>query len=65
MGNQSEQLGGQTTSSLMMNDGGATNMMSGAPSHDTMEASATKRGDDGKMGGGDNFMRSSPLNKKS
>jgi hypothetical protein len=49
----------------MMNDGGATNMKSGAPPHDTIEASATKRGDDGKMGGGDNLMKSSPLNKKS
>jgi hypothetical protein len=43
MGDQSEQFGGQTTSSLMMNDGGATNMKSGAPPHDTMEASATKK----------------------
>jgi hypothetical protein len=40
-------------------------MKSGAPPHETVEASATKKGGDGKMGGGDNLMRSSPPNKKS
>ena len=48
-----------------MGTGGATNMKSGVPPHGTIEASATKRGDDSKMGGGDNLMKSSPSNKKS
>jgi hypothetical protein len=40
-------------------------MRSGVPSHDIIEAAATKRGDDSKIDGGDNLMRSSVLSKKS
>ena len=49
----------------MMGTGGTTKIKGGVPPLDTIEASATKRGDDNKMGGGDNLMKQSPLNKKS